>query len=277
MSTVLRPELPRGIATRFGWAVRDSWTVAHRDLIYWIREPARIAFGLAWPIVMVLMFGYIFGSAMVIEGGGNYREFLMPGMYAQAMMFGLTMTMITITTETAKGVTDRFRSMPMARSGVVAGRNLADMLNSCLDLTVLLLCGLAVGWRTHGSLWDTAAGIGLLLLFRFALIWVGVYLGLLVRTPEVANNLTVLVFPLTMVANTFVSPSMMPGWLGTIAQWNPLSATVAATRELWGNPGVGPSDSWAASNALLMAIVWPLVLVAIFAPLSIRRYRRLSH
>lgn len=258
-----------------GWAVQDSWTVAKRDLISWVREPERIAFGLLWPIVMVLMFGFVFGSAMVVPGGGDYRQFLMPGMFAQAMVFGMTTTMIAITTETAKGVTDRFRSMPMARSGVVAGRSIADMLNSCLDLTVLVLCGLAVGWRPTGSIPQVLAGIGLLLLLRFALLWVGIYLGLLVRKPELANSLTVLVFPLTMVSSTFVSPEQMPGWLGVLAQGNPLSATVDATRQLWGNPGVA-TDSWAATASPLLAVLWPVLILSVFVPLSVRRYRRLG-
>lgn len=269
------PEMPRTTFDRFRWALTDSWTVARSNLIYWMRQPTTIAFGLAWPIMSVLLFGYVFGSAMSVSGGGDYREFLMPGMFGQAMVFGLSTTMITVCTSAAKGVTDRYRSLPMARSGVVGGRSIADMLNSCLDLAVLLLCGLAVGWRAHGTIAETAAAIGLLLLLRFSLIWVGIYLGLLVKNPETANNLTVLLFPLTMLANTFVLPSQMPAWLGFIADWNPLSATVEAIRRLFGNPGLA-TDSWVADNALMMAIVWPLLLIAVFLPLSVRRYQRLS-
>jgi ABC-2 type transport system permease protein len=273
--TTISPVIPRTSFDRFRWALTDSWTVARSNLIYWLREPTTVAFGLAWPIMSVLLFGYVFGSAMSVAGGGDYREFLMPGMFGQAMVFGLSTTMITVCTAAAKGVTDRYRSLPMARSGVVGGRSIADMLNSCLDLVVLLLCGLVVGWRAHGTLAETVAAIGLLLLLRFALIWVGIYLGLLVKNPETANNLTVLLFPITMLANTFVLPSQMPAWLGVIADWNPLSATVAATRELFGNPGLG-GDSWVAQHSLLMAIVWPLLLIVIFVPLSVRRYQRLS-
>ncbi|GIH90362.1 ABC transporter permease [Planobispora siamensis] len=258
--------------SRVRWAVSDSWTVTRRYLIHWVREPSYIVWGLMYPMVSVLLFGYVFGSAMVVPGGGDYREFLLPGMFGMTMMFGIGNTMMAVTTDAAKGIADRFRAMPMARSGVVVGRSGADMLNSVMDLVVLIGCGFVVGWRAHGSLAETLAGIGLLLLLRFAFIWVGIYMGLIAKSPETAGNLYALLFPLTMISNAFVAPEMMPGWLGTIAAWNPLSSTVAATRELFGNPGMG-GDSWIAQNAMLMAVVWPLVIVAVFLPLSVRRYR----
>lgn len=191
------------------------------------------------------------------------------------MMFGIGETMVAVVTDNARGVTDRFRSMPMTRSGVVAGRSLADLISATLDLSILVVRGLAVGWRWHNSMGEALAAVGLLLLLRFSVIWVGVYLGLLVRTPEAANNLYALLFPITMLANTFVSPSQMPDWLGVIAEWNPLSLTVAATRELFGNPGM-ESGSWIDENALLMAILWPLLQIAVFMPLSVLRFRRIS-
>ncbi|MGH2585838.1 MAG: ABC transporter permease [Dehalococcoidia bacterium] len=273
--TTMTPTMPETAVDRLRWAVIDAWTIAGRDLTHWIREPVSIIFRLLFPIVSVLLFGYVFGSAMVAPDGGNYREFLMPGMFAMTMVFGIGETMVAVVTDNSRGVTDRFRSMPMTRSGVVAGRSLADLLSAMLDLTILVVCGLAVGWRWHGSIGEALAAVGLLILLRFAVIWVGIYLGLLVRTPEAANNLYALLFPITMLANTFVSPEMMPGWLGVITEWNPMSSTVSATRELFGNPGWG-GDSWIAQHAVLMAIVWPLLLIAIFLPLSVLRYRRLS-
>ena len=166
----------------------------------------------------------------------------MPGMFALTMLFGVEATMIAVTTDAARGVTDRFRAMPMARSAVVAGRGVADMLNSALGLVVLLACGLLVGWRWHGSAADALAAVGLLLLLRFALVWMGIYLGLVVRKPEaVARADPGLAdrFP----RNTFAAPDTMPGWLGVIADWNPLSATArppancSATRALAAPPG----------------------------------------
>lgn len=264
-----------GPVSRLGWALVDSWVVARRDLIHWVHNPIQIVSGLMFPGMMVLLFGYVFGSAMVVEGGGDYREFLMPGLFALVMVMGVGETVTAVADDASAGVTDRFRSMPMARSGVVLGRSLADMLNSLLGLAVLIGCGLLVGWRAHGSFGETAAGILLLLFLRFSFVWVGIYLGLLAKTPETAAAIWTPLFPLTMIANTFVSPEQMPSWLGTIAEWNPISATVAAIRELFGNPGIG-GTSWIANNSLLMAIVWPAGLSVVFFTLAVLRYRRMS-
>jgi ABC-2 type transport system permease protein len=261
--------------SRLRWAVADGWVIAVRDFTYWVREPARILWGLGYPIVSVLLFGFVFGSAMSVYGGGDYREFLLPGMFVMTMAFGAGNTMVAVTTDIAKGVTDRFRSMPMARSGVVVGRSVADLANSMLDLVLLIACGLVVGWHIRGGLLDALAAVGLLLLLRFGFIWLGIYLGLVIPSPETANNLWALLFPITMVSNVFVAPAQMPGWMGAVADWNPISATVTAVRSLFGNPEAA-GTSWIAENATLMAVVWPLVAVAIFLPLSVRRYRDLS-
>lgn len=140
----------------------------------------------------------------------------------------------------------------------------------------MIACGLLVGWQWRGGAGATLAAVGLLLLLRFSLLWVGIYLGLAFRNPGTIMMVQILVWPLGFLSNAFVAPGTVPGWLGVIAEWNPLSATVSATRQLFGNPG-GASDSWIAQNALLMAVVWPLVLFLIFFPLSVGAYRRLSH
>jgi ABC-2 type transport system permease protein len=272
--TTETPTVPRTPLERLRWAVLDTWTITGRDLAHWVRQPTPVLVGLLFPVMLVLMFGYLFGGAMTVPDGGSYREFLMPGMFALAMVFGIEATMLAVTTDAARGVTDRFRSMPMAASAVVAGRGTADMLSSVAGLAVLLGCGLAVGWRWHGGADDALLAVGALLLLRFALVWVGIYLGLLAKTPEAVTAVQILVWPLAFLSNAFVAPATMPGWLGTVVEWNPLSATVSATRELFGNPGWG-GDSWVAQHALLMAVVWPLLLLAVFLPLSVRRYRRL--
>jgi ABC-2 type transport system permease protein len=273
--TITIPAAPRTPLERLRWAVTDAWTVTGRDLAHWARQPAPVVVGLLFPVLMVVMFGYLFGGAMSVPDGGDYREFLLPGMFALTMLFGIEATMIAVTTDAAKGVTDRFRSMPMAPSAVVVGRATADMLSSMLGLAVLIGCGLAVGWRWHGSGADALLAVGLLVLLRFAVVWVGVYLGLLARNPEAVAAVQVLVWPLGFLSNVFAATATMPGWLGTIAQWNPLSATVSATRELFGNPGVGVDGSWIAQHWLMMAVVWPLAIIAVFLPLSVRRYQRL--
>ena len=267
--------MPRGPLERLRWAIIDAWTIAGRDLAHWARQPFQVVVGLLFPVLLVLMFGYLFGGGMVLPGGGNYREFLLPGMFTMTMLFGIEATMIAVTTDASKGVTDRFRSLPMAPSAVVVGRSIADMLNSLVGLVAMVICGLAVGWRWHHGPGKALLAVGLLLLLRFALLWVGIYLGLVVKNPEAVMAVQILVWPLGFFSNTFAAPATMPGWLGAIAEWNPLSATVAATRQLFGNPGWG-GESWAAQHALWLAILWPLLLCAIFFPLSVSRYRGLS-
>jgi ABC-2 type transport system permease protein len=273
--TITTPAAPRTPLGRLRWAVTDAWTITGRDLAHWARQPAPVIVGLLFPVLMVVMFGYLFGGAMTVPDGGDYREFLLPGMFGLTMLFGIEATMIAVTTDAARGVTDRFRSMPMAPSAVVAGRATADMLSSALGLAVLSGCGLAVGWRWDGGGDDALLAVGLLLLLRFAVVRVGVYLGLLAKSPEAVTAVQVLVWPLGFLSNAFVATATMPGGLGTIAQWNPLSATVSAARRLFGNPGVGADGSWIAQHWLAMAIAWPLMLIAVFLPLSVRRYRRL--
>jgi ABC transporter DrrB family efflux protein len=230
---------------------------------------------LLFMVMVVLMFGYLFGGAMTVPGGGSYREFLLPGMFALSMLFGVEATMVAVTTDTARGVTDRFRAMPMARSAVVAGRGLADMLSSALGLAVLLVCGLLVGWGWHNSAAEALAAVGLLLLLRFAFVWVGIYLGLLVRNPEAVMAVQVLVWPIGFLSNAIAPTATMPGWLGAVAEWNPVSATASATRELFGNPGWG-GVSWADQHAVLLAVAWPLLILAVFLPLAVHRWQRLS-
>ncbi|MEO3819318.1 ABC transporter permease [Plantactinospora sp. B24E8] len=274
MSLVI-PAPPRTGPQRLRWALQDGWTITRRDLAHRARQPLQVAIELFFPIMVVLMFGYLFGGGMLITGGGNYREFLMPGMFAMTMLFGIEATYTAIATDAARGVTDRFRAMPMASSAVVLGRSMADMLNSVLGLLVMIGCGLAVGWRWHAGAGAALAGFGLLLMLRFALLWVGIYLALLLRQPESVVALQILVWPVLFLSNAVVSPETMPGWLGVLAEANPLSATIAAVRELFGNPGWG-GDSWLARNALPLATGWPVLLTAIFLPLSVRRYRRLD-
>jgi ABC transporter DrrB family efflux protein len=243
--------------------------MTRRDLAHWVRQPAPVVVGLLFPILLVLMFGYLLGGAIGVPGGGDYREFLLPGMFVMTMGFGVEGTMLAVTTDASRGVTDRFRSIPMAPSAVVVGRCGADMLNSALVLVVMAACGLAVGWRPHGGLGATLAAFGLLLLLRFAFLWVGIFLGLALADPGAVTLVQVLVWPISFLSNIFVSPDTMPSWLGAIANWNPLSVTATATRELYGSPG-------AAAGWLGAAVVWPLLLVAVFFPLSVRAFRRLS-
>ncbi|SEF17218.1 ABC transporter permease [Jiangella alba] len=260
---------------RLYWALADGWTVARRTLTHLVRQPGNIAWQLGFPIVSVLLFGYVFGSAMSVPGGGDYREYLMPGMFGMTMAMGFMNTAYAVVIDTTKGVTDRFRSMPMAPSAPVTGRGLADIVSAALDLVVLAITALVIGWRSDGGFWATLAAFGLLLWLRFALIWIGIWIGLLTPNEEAAGSLFAVAFPFAMISSVFVAPSQMPDWLGAVAAWNPVSSTVTAARELFGNPAA-LGDSWIEQHALLGAIVWPLVITLVFVPMAVRRFQRLS-
>ena len=277
MTITLTPRIPRTTRSRIGWAIRDTWVVTCRDVAHWRQQPgAVIASTLVFPVMIVLMFGYLLGGAITVPGGGNYRDFLMPGMFAMTMVFGVGATLSAVSADAARGVTDRFRSLPMAAPAVIAGRAAADMLNSAAALAVLTGCALAAGWQPHRGAPDALAALGLLLLLRFALLWIGVYLGLrFYANPEAVTAVRTLEFPVGFLGNPFVAVSTMPAWLGAIALWNPLSSTVTAARQLFGDP-VGASSSWITSHANVMAIAWPLLLIAVFLPLSLHRYQRLN-
>lgn len=257
-------------------ALRDSWLVAQRDMAHWIREPQLIVWGLIFPIAFVLLFAFVLGSGMIVPGGGSYREFLMPGIFAQTMAFGIGETIAAVQADASRGVTDRLRSMPLSPVAVVAGRSIANTIYSSLSLMLLVGCGLAIGWRWHGGLVDAAAGFGLLLWLRIAFLWVGIYLGLKATSAEMANGIYGLLYPVTMLSSAFVSTELMPGWLAVVADWNPISATITATRDLFGNPGVPGAGTWIGEHAILMAIVWPAVITAVTLPLAVRAFTRLS-
>lgn len=255
--------------------VSDGWTLTQRYLAHLVRKPGRLGTVVAFPILMVLIFAYLLGGGMAVPGGGSYREFLMPGMFGMTMAFGLSGTMIAVLDDAAKGVTDRFRSLPMAPSAVLTGRAAADLVNAVIALAVLVGCGFLVGWRPHGGLGETVLALLLLLLLRMALVWVGIYLGLLTTDPAMVTLAQTLEFPFGFLSSAFVATATMPAWLGTVAEWNPLSSTVTAARRLFGNPGWA-GDSWVVTHSVAMAIAWPLLILAVFVPLSVRRYGRLG-
>jgi ABC transporter DrrB family efflux protein len=180
-----------------------------------------------------------------------------------------------VATDMSKGLMDRFRSLPMARSAVLVGQTTAEVVENVLGLTVMALCGLLIGWQTHNGVLDTLAGFGLLLLFGFAMSWLGAFVGLLVRTPETANSLgMVVIFPLTFVSTAFVPTEGMPSWLRPVAEWNPLSVTTNACRELFGNPvASAPDAAWPLRHAVETSLIGSVVLLAIFMPLAIWRFR----
>ncbi len=253
----------------------DSLTMTRRGLAHWRRQRGEHVVGLVFPVMMLVMFAYFLGGGMAVEGGGDYREYLVPGMLALTMAFGLEGTMVTMAQDVNRGVLDRFRSMPIARSSVLVGRSLLDMLESVASLAVMLVAGWAIGWRWHDGLAEALAAVGLLLWLRFALLWAGIYLGLLAGRPELVQAVQILVWPVAFLSNAFTSPDTMPNWMGALAEWNPMSATAAAVRELFGNQGWGEA-SWATEHAVALAVAWPALLLALFVPLAVGRFSALD-
>ncbi|MET7634808.1 ABC transporter permease [Streptomyces sp. NPDC058232] len=261
-------------ATTIGWAVADSWTMTRRELAHWARQPVQIVVGLVFPVMLLLMFNYLVGGGQGVDGDNT--EFLVPGMLALTMAFGLESTMLAVTQDLTKGVIDRFRSMPMVSGSVLVGRSVADMLQSVAALAVMIGVGYAVGWRWHDGVAAALGAVGLLLLLRFAMLWIGIQLAMVAGKPEMVQAVQILVWPVGFLSNVFATPESMPGWLGAVVEWNPMSATATAVRDLFGNPG-GAGGSWAAEHAGLLAVAWPVALIAVFFPLAVRRFARLSH
>ncbi|WP_309113698.1 ABC transporter permease [Saccharothrix sp.] len=257
-------------------ALGDGAVVAKRNLIKIKRVPDLLVFSTLSPIMFVLLFAYVFGGSIQIPGM-DYREFLMAGIFAQTVVFGATITGSGLAEDIQKGVIDRFRSLPMARSAVLVGRTTSDLLNNVIVIIVMSLTGLLVGWRIHSSFFEALAGFALLLLFAYALSWGMAIVGLMVRSPEVFNNASfIAIFPLTFIANTFVQESNLPGPLKVFAEWNPVSAVTAAARELFGNtnPEFPKADVWSLQHPVLTTLIWVVVFLVVFVPLAIRQYRK---
>ena len=275
MMNTYAPALPASGGLRR--AVSDGLIVTWRNLKRVPRIPELAVLAVLQSIMFVLLFAFVFGGAIPLPDGGSYREFLMPGIFAQTVIFASVTTAVGVTDDVSKGIMDRFRSLPMARSAVLSGRAMFDLIYNTGILAVLMLSGLAVGWRVHSNAPEFLAGIGLLLLFTFAMSWIGVTLGLYVRTVESANQVGfTVIFPLTFLSNVFVPPQTLPGWLQPFAEWNPVSALTSSIRDLWGNPNPYSTGGFPAEHSILLTLLWVALLLAVFAPLAIWRYRSMS-
>ncbi|MEU7830830.1 MULTISPECIES: ABC transporter permease [unclassified Nonomuraea] len=263
-----------GPLSRLGWAIRDGWAVAGREFSQLRHHPGELVGAMIVPVIMVLLFGYVFGSAINVPGGGSYREYLMPGLFAMTAITGVIASALLISKDIAEGVMDRFRSMPMARSAIPFGRTLADLATGIVTTAMMAGVGLLVGWRAHNGLAATLAGFGLILLVRFAVSWIGVTVGLSI-SPETANALIPILFPISALSNSFVPTDGMPAWLRFIADWNPISALVAASRQLFGNPTITPAEgSWPLQHPLTATLAWSIAILVVFIPLATWRFQR---
>ncbi len=271
---------PAAAVGGFRGGARDGLIVRWRNLKRIPRIPELAIFAILQSIMFVVLFAYVFGGAIPIPGNPNpdaYKEFLMPGIFAQTIVFAAGTTAIGMADDIHKGIIDRFRSLPMARSAVLTGRTLSDVVYNGGILIVLLISGVVVGWTVRTGFGELLAGIGLLLLFAFAMSWLGVYLGLNVPSVEVGQQVIfTALFPITFISNVFVPPQTLPDILKPVAEWNPTSTLTASLRELWGNPNPYASTGFPAENPVLVTLLWVVVIIAIFGPLGVRRYRSMS-
>jgi ABC-2 type transport system permease protein len=255
----------------------DGWTVTKRNLIKIKRSPDMLVFAVIQPIMFVLLFSQVYGGAIQVQGT-DYTQFLMAGIFAQTVVFGSTFSGAAMAQDLKEGIIDRFRSLPMNSSAVLIGRTNSDLVLNTISMTIMMLTGLLVGWRVNSSLPEFLAGIGLLLLFSYSFSWVMALLGMSVKSPEVINNASfIILFPITFVSNAFVPSDTLPTPLRIFAEWNPVSSLVQAARELFGNVGTAPvPDVWTMQHPVITVLVGVAVMLVVFVPLSIRKFRSIS-
>ena len=257
---------------RIVWALLDALVLAKRSVLETVRVPELIMFVAIQPIMFVLLFRYVFGGAIQVPGG-QYVNFLMPGIFVQTVAFGGVTTAIGLAQDMQRGIIDRFRSLPMSSSAVLIGRTLADLARNLFTVIIMLTVGFLVGFRPGGTPFEFLLGILLLLGVSFAFSWISAFIGLLVRSVEAAQSGGFIwLFPLTFASSAFVPVSTMPSWLQTFARHNPISVLADALRGLFHvNPALTTGDiRW----ALIQSVAWIVGIVIVFVPLSVIRYRR---
>jgi ABC-2 type transport system permease protein len=275
MSVPMTGAVSEPVLTRAWWAMKNTWVLCRRSIARIAREPEQLSDVTIQPVIFVLLFTYVFGSAIHLPGGGSYHQYLISGMFGMSMAGTAPGTAVGLTADMSTGLIDRFRSLPIARSAVLAGRALSDLAAQVLGILVLAGTGLAVGWRIRGGVGDAIAALGLCLLFAFAMTWAGACAGMLLRSPESAQALGFIVFlPLSFVSNAFVPTQGMPAWLRDFADWNPISAMAAACRHLFGGSPAPAVAAWPMQHPELAAAAWSVALIAVFAPTAVYLYRR---
>ena len=253
----------------------DTAVLVERNLLTVKRIPTLLISATIQPLMFVFLFAYVFGATF---GGGSYREFLMAGIFTQTVVFNAAFTTVGLANDTSDGIIDRLRSLPMSRLGVISGRVTSDMLLGAVGLAVMVACGLAIGWRVHGSAADAAIAFAIIGLFAVAMAWVGAVTGLAAPNVEAAQSIGFLwMFPVTFLSSAFISAQSLPGPLRTIAEWNPVTAVATACRQLFGNeapPTIPTATGWVADHAVAYAVGSSLVILAVCVPASLVLYRR---
>jgi ABC transporter DrrB family efflux protein len=255
----------------------SSLVVVRRNLIHIKRMPELLLDVTIQPVMFVLLFAYVFGGSIAVAGS-NYREFLVPGIMGQTIVFASFIVAIGLTSDLDKGIVDRLKSLPISRASILVGRSLSSLIHSSIGIAVMALTGLLIGWRIRGGVLDAVLAFALVLLFGFAMIWIGIWVGSIMRSVEsVQGFMFTVMFPLTFVANTFAPTQNMPTWLRHIAEWNPVSSLVQAMRELWGNgPAASDNAAWPLHHPVLVTVAWSVLITAVFAPLAVAAFRRRS-
>jgi ABC transporter DrrB family efflux protein len=255
---------------------RSTAVIARRGLAHMRRQPEALTDATIQPIMFVVLFAYVFGGAIDVKGG-SYREFLMGGIFAQTLTFGLFGIAMALAYDRTNGAVDRFRSLPIPRSAFLSGHAVAGLLRSLLPIVLMSLAGLVIGWRIRSDVPQAVAGYALMIGYAFAMVWLGVLLAAAMRTPEGVQGVAfIFVFPITFVASTFVPVDTLPGVLKTFAEWNPVTAVAGALRELFDNPGtqIAKDAPWPVEHPIPYAVIWIVAIIAVCAPLASRMYQR---
>lgn len=252
----------------------DAATATRRYLLKARRTPEVVLFSTIQPVMFVLLFVYVFGSAIVVEGIG-YGEYLLAGVFCQVTVFGSALTGIGLADDVRSGMSERFRTLPISPVSIIIGRTASDLLTNLLVVGVMVGVGLAVGWRIHTSPLEALAGLGILVSFAYAMSWVSATIGLSVRSVEVAQTAGVIwLYPLTFVSNIFVPAEGLPAGLRHFAEWNPVSVVTQAQRQLFGNLPPDPPQAWPLENAVWLALLYTLAILLVFVPIATKLYRR---
>ncbi|MEM1334492.1 MAG: ABC transporter permease [Actinomycetota bacterium] len=268
----IRPTSPRGSdpggeGWGLAWVARDTWVEASRHLRIVPRHPELLVYGMLQPVMFVLLFVYVFGGALTVPGFTDYEQFLIPGIFAQSIVFGSSFTSAGIAEDMQKGYIDRLRSLPMSRSAVLIGRTVSDLARNILTFTVMLAVAFAVGFRFEGSLLGAAAATALLLVFSYAMSWIQALIGLSVGSVEAANSAGFIwMFPFTFISSAFVDPRQMPDWLEPIARKNPFTIATNAARALY--------NGLPAGDDALLTLLWSIAIIVVFAAVSITKFAR---
>lgn len=255
---------------------RQIRTLVRRNLTHIKRQPEMLTDVTIQPVMFVLLFAFVFGGSITIPGV-NYKEWLLPGIMAQTMAFASFVVAVGLNNDLDKGIIDRLRSLPIGRSSVLVARSLSSLIHSMIGVIVMSVTGLFVGWRIHTGILNGLIGFALLLLFGFAMIWIGILIGSTLGSVEAVQGVMfVTIFPLTFLSNAFARPEGMPQWLRTMAEWNPISSLVQAMRESWGNDGLPlPADAaLPLQHPVLATLLWTVGLSLVLAPLAVRAFQR---